>query len=104
MEENIKPFENKVWLSSPTMHGEELQFVKEAIETNWVSTVGKNIDELEKMVANYVGVKHAVALASGTSAIHLAVKLASLKAYNTMTGVGDGKADHFMVKKFFAQI
>ena len=54
MEENIKPFENKVWLSSPTMHGEELQFVKEAIETNWVSTVGKNIDELEKMVANYV--------------------------------------------------
>lgn len=101
MEENIKPFENKVWLSSPTMHGEELQFVKEAIESNWVSTVGKNIDELEKMVANYVGVKHAVALASGTSAIHLAVKLASLKAYNTMTGTGDGKGGSLYGKKVF---
>lgn len=101
MEENIKPFENKVWLSSPTMYGEELQFVKEAIETNWVSTVGKNIDELEKMVANYVGVKHAVALASGTSAIHLAVKLASLKAYNTMTGTGDGKGGSLYGKKVF---
>lgn len=101
MEENIKPFENKVWLSSPTMHGEELQFVKEAIETNWVSTVGKNIDELEKMVANYVGVKHAVALASGTSAIHMAVKLASLKAYNTMTGTGDGKGGSLNGKKVF---
>lgn len=101
MEENIKPFANKVWLSSPTMHGEELQFVKEAIETNWVSTVGKNIDELEKMVANYVGVKHAVALASGTSAIHLAVKLASLKAYNTMTGTGDGKGGSLYGKKVF---
>ena len=84
MGQNVKPFENKVWLSSPTMHGEELQFVKEAIETNWVSTVGKNINELEKMVANYVGVKEAVALSSGTSAIHMAVKLAALKAYNTM--------------------
>ena len=101
MEENVKPLENKVWLSSPTMHGEELQFVKEAIETNWVSTVGKNIDELEKMVANYVGVKHAVALASGTSAIHLAVKLASLKAYNTMTGTGDGKGGSLYGKKVF---
>lgn len=46
----IKPFENKVWLSSPTMHDEELQFVKEAIETNWVSTVGENINKLEEMV------------------------------------------------------
>ena len=101
MEENIKPFENKVWLSSPTMHGEELQFVKEAIETNWVSTVGKNINELEKMVANYVGVKDAVALASGTSAIHMAVKLAALKAYNTMTGTGDGKGGSLYGKKVF---
>ena len=101
MEQNIKPFENKLWLSSPTMHGEELQFVKEAIETNWVSTVGKNIDELEKMVANYVGVKHAVALASGTSAIHMAEKLAALKAYNTATGIGDGKGGSLYGKKVF---
>ncbi len=49
--EGIKPFEKKIWLSSPTMHGEELAFVTEAIETNWVSTVGENINELEKMVA-----------------------------------------------------
>ena len=97
----IKPFENKVWLSSPTMHDEELQFVKEAIETNWVSTVGENINKLEEMVSNYVGVKHAVALASGTSAIHLAVKLAALKVYNTMTGVGDGKGGSLYGKKVF---
>ena len=55
----IEPFENKIWLSSPTMHGEELEYVREAIETNWVSTVGKNINELEKMTADYLGMKHA---------------------------------------------
>ena len=44
--QDIKPFEQKIWLSSPTMHGEEQAFVKEAFDTNWVSTVGKNIDEL----------------------------------------------------------
>lgn len=59
----IKPFDKKVWLSSPTMHGEELEYVKEAIESNWVSTAGENINKLEEMVAKYVGVKYAVALA-----------------------------------------
>ena len=77
----IKPFKNKVWLSSPTMHGEELAFVTEAIETNWVSTVGKNINELEKQVAEYVGMKYAVALSCGTAALHMAVKLAAQKLY-----------------------
>ena len=72
----IKPFEKKVWLASPTMHGEELEFIKEAIETNWVSTVGANINELEKLVSDYVGVKHAVGLSSGTAALHLCMKLA----------------------------
>lgn len=91
----------KILLSSPTMHGEELQFVKEAIETNWVSTVGENINRLEEMVANYVGTKYAVALASGTSAIHLAIKLAALKAYNTSTGVGDGVGGSLYGKKVF---
>ncbi|MCR5775212.1 MAG: DegT/DnrJ/EryC1/StrS family aminotransferase [Lachnospiraceae bacterium] len=67
---------NKIWLSSPTIHEEELQFVKEAIESNWVSTVGANINELEKMLAESVGVKHAVALSSGTAALHLCMKLA----------------------------
>lgn len=92
---------SKILLSSPTMHGEELQFVKEAIETNWVSTVGENINKLEEMVANYVGTKYAVALASGTSAIHLAIKLAALKAYNTSTGVGDGVGGSLYGKKVF---
>ena len=72
----IKPFEKKVWLATPTMHGEELQFIKEAIETNWVSTVGENINELEKMVAEYCGVKYAVALSAGTAALHMCMKLA----------------------------
>lgn len=80
----IKPFENKLWLSSPTMHGEELAFVSEAIETNWVSTVGKNINELEKMVAEYVGMKYAVALSCGTAALHMATKLAAQKLYPGM--------------------
>ncbi|MBR3299973.1 MAG: DegT/DnrJ/EryC1/StrS family aminotransferase [Clostridia bacterium] len=75
--EGIAPFENKVWLSSPTMHGEEMAFVKEAIETNWVSTVGKNINELEKAVASYLGMKDAVALSCGTAALHMCMKLAA---------------------------
>ena len=47
----LKRFENKVWLSSPTMHGEELQYMEEAFRTNWMSTVGKNINEIEKQIA-----------------------------------------------------
>ena len=77
--QDIKPFEQKIWLSSPTMHGEEQAFVKEAFETNWVSTVGKNIDELERGICDYVGCKHAVGLSAGTAALHLAVKLAGVK-------------------------
>ncbi len=75
----IKPFEKKVWLSSPTMHGEELQYISEAYNTNWMSTVGENINVVEKLASEYVGCKYAVALASGTSALHLATKLAGVK-------------------------
>ena len=75
----IKPFEKKVWLSSPTMHGEEIKYVTEAYETNWMSTVGANINEVERMACEKVGCKYAVALASGTSALHLAMKLAGIK-------------------------
>ena len=75
----IKPFEKKVWLSSPTMHGEEIEYVTEAYETNWMSTVGANINEVERLACEKVGCKYAVALASGTSALHLAVKLAGVK-------------------------
>lgn len=77
----IKPFETKVWLSSPTMHGDEQKWVDDAICTNWVSTVGQNINEVEKQVAEYVGVEYAVALSSGTAALHLATKLAGEKLY-----------------------
>ena len=77
----IEPFAKKVWLASPTMHGDEQRWVDEAIETNWVSTVGANINEVEKQVAAYVGVKHAVALSCGTAALHLATKLAGEKLY-----------------------
>lgn len=75
----MKPFEHKIWLSSPTMHGEEQAFVKEAFDTNWVSTVGANLNALEAGICERVGCKYAVALASGTSALHLAVKLAGIK-------------------------
>lgn len=77
----FKPFERKIWLSSPTMHGDEQKWVDEAIETNWVSTVGANINEIERQVAEYVGCKDAVALSCGTASLHLAVKLAGEKLY-----------------------
>ncbi|MBQ7582466.1 MAG: DegT/DnrJ/EryC1/StrS family aminotransferase, partial [Lachnospiraceae bacterium] len=77
----IKPFESKIWLSSPTMHGEEQKWVDEAIRTNWVSTVGTNINEVEKQIAEYVGVDYAVGLSCGTAALHLATKLAAERLY-----------------------
>ena len=69
----------KVWLSSPTMHGDELKYVTEAYETNWMSTVGANINEVEKQMCEKVGCKYAVALSAGTAALHLVVKLAGVK-------------------------
>ncbi|MBQ9322867.1 MAG: DegT/DnrJ/EryC1/StrS family aminotransferase, partial [Clostridia bacterium] len=77
----IEPFPSKIWLASPTMHGEEQHWVDDAIRTNWVSTVGANINEIEKQVASYVGCKYAVALSCGTAALHLATKLAGEKLY-----------------------
>ena len=77
----LVPFENKVWLSSPKMHGPELTYMQEAYTTNSMSTVGKNINEVEAQMAEYVGVKYAVALSAGTAALHLATKLAGEKLY-----------------------
>lgn len=74
-----QPFESKVWLSSPTMHGEELQYIKEAYDTNWMSTVGENVNQVEKLIAEKIGCKHAVALSAGTASLHLAMKLAGIK-------------------------
>lgn len=79
--EGIVPFEKKVWLSSPTMHGDEQQWVDDAIQTNWVSTVGANINEVERICAETIGRKHAVALSAGTAALHLALKLAGERIY-----------------------
>ena len=65
---NYEKFENKVWLSSPTMYPDSMRYVMEAYETNWMSTVGENINEVEKLSREYVGCQHAVALSSGTAA------------------------------------
>lgn len=77
----IKPFDTKLWLSSPTMHGDEQRWVDEAIQSNWVSTVGQNINVVEKKVAEKVGRKYAVGLSSGTAALHMAVRLAGERLY-----------------------
>lgn len=76
-----EPFENKIWLASPTMHGEEIGFVREAYETNWMTTIGKNIDEIERIVCEKVGCGQAVALSSGTASLHMAIKLAAQDLY-----------------------
>lgn len=75
----FKPFEKKIWLSSPTMHGDEMKYIQEAYETNWMSTVGKNINEVENITCEKIGCKYAVALSAGTAALHLAVKAAGVK-------------------------
>lgn len=71
----------KIYLSCPTMHGEEQEFVKEAFDTNWVAPLGPNVNAFEKEVAEYVGIAHASALSAGTAAIHLALRI---------LGVGQG--------------
>ncbi len=75
----MEKFEKKIWLSSPTMHGDEMKYVTEAYETNWMSTEGANLGEIEKIVCEKTGCKYAVPLSCGTSALHLAVKLAGVK-------------------------
>lgn len=77
--EQVEKFESKVWLSSPTMHGEEIKYVQEAYETNWMSTVGENINEAERLVCEKIGCRYAVGLSAGTAALHMAVKLAGVK-------------------------
>ena len=78
---SIMPFDKKVWLSTPTMHGEELKYMTEAYETNWMSTVGANINEVERIAAEKAGMRYAVALSSCTAALHLCVKSAGERLY-----------------------
>ena len=76
----FKKLEKKLWLASPTMHKEEQQFVQNAFDTNWISTLGENVDKLEEGICDYIGCKHSVALSAGTAALHLAMKMAGVKA------------------------
>jgi dTDP-4-amino-4,6-dideoxygalactose transaminase len=77
--EEFKRFEEKVWLSCPTIHGEEQEFIQEAFDTNWVAPLGKNVNEFEKELAAFVGVREGAAMVSGTSALHMAVKMAGIR-------------------------
>lgn len=77
----LERFSSKIWLSSPTMHGDEQKWVDDAIRTNWVSTVGENINEVEAQMSAYLGCKYAVGLSCGTAALHMATKLAGEKLY-----------------------
>lgn len=90
--EEFRPFDSKLWLSSPTMHGEELAYVTEAYDTNWMSTVGKNLNEVEKIAAEKAGVQYAVALSCCTAALHLCVKLAGERLYGK-PAIGHGAVE-----------
>ncbi len=83
LSKKFEPFKNKIWLSTPTMHGDEMTFIKEAYDTNWMSTIGKNLDEIEASLAERTGCAYAVALSSGTAALHLSVRLAGERLYGT---------------------
>lgn len=84
----IAVFPDKIWLSSPTMHGDEQKWVTDAFDKNWITTAGENINEVERKVAEYAGVEYAVALSCGTAALHLAIKLAGEQLY------GKARTDH----------
>ena len=64
----------KIYLSSPCMNGEEQKYIKEAFDTNWVAPLGKNVNEFENDIKNYIGTKGAVAMSAGTAAIHMALR------------------------------
>ena len=86
---NLERSEEKIWLSTPSMHGQELKYIQEAYDTNWMSTIGENLNQVEKICAEKVGVKYAVALSAGTASLHLSMKLAGIEAYG-MPAVGHG--------------
>ncbi len=80
LQKQFAVLDKRVCLSTPTMHGLEIEYMRQSYDTNWMSTVGENINEVEKQVAECVGCKYAVALSCGTASLHLAVKLAGVKA------------------------
>lgn len=80
----FEAFKKKIWLASPTMHGAEMKYIQEAFDANWVTTAGENLVEIERAVSKKLGCEYAVALSSGTAALHLAVKLAGVKRGDTV--------------------
>ena len=80
----FEAFTKKIWLATPTMHGEEINYIHEAFDTNWVSTEGANLGEVERLVCEKVGCRYAVPLSCGTAALHLAVKLAGIAQGDTV--------------------
>ena len=103
--DGLKPLEKKALLSSPTMHGIELEYMKKAYDSGWMTTVGENINELEEKAADHIGMPYAVALTCGTAALHLAVKLAAEKFYQSSTGIstpfGKGAGGSLFGKRVF---
>ena len=73
--------EKRIFLSSPNMskEGYEQKYIKEAFDTNWIAPLGENVNKFEEELADYVGIKHATALSSGTAAIHMAFKALDVK-------------------------
>ena len=65
----------RIYMASPTMHGEEQKFVQEAFDTNWIAPLGPNVNGFEREMEAYTGIAHCSALSAGTAALHLAVKL-----------------------------
>lgn len=104
---DIRPLTKKALLASPTMHGPEMEYMKQAYTSGWMTTLGDNITKLEQMAGDYLGVSHTTALASGTAAIHLAVKLAAEKIYHSRTGVstpdGRGSGGALLGRRVFCQ-
>ena len=80
----FEAFEKKIWLATPTKHGDEIKYIQEAFDTNWITTEGSNLVEIERAVTEKIGCKYAVPLSSGTAALHLAVKLAGVKDGDTV--------------------
>lgn len=95
IKKQVSKFPNKVWLSSPTMYDDSMDYVMEAYKTNWMSTVGANINEVEKQICEIVGCRYAVALSAGTASLHLAMKLAGESVYGKpAVGVGSLAGKH----------
>ncbi len=86
---DFEKFEEKVSLSTPTLHGDEMKWMKAAYDSTWISTSGENINETERLIKEKIGVDYAVGLSAGTSSLHLSMKLAGIDAYG-MPKVGHG--------------